>query len=381
MRPPVYFNETPKKCAEGNTGLFFQRFFDRYKPDGSIEDGVKVEWLKQFKGISGDSEALESAAQSQYTLVDQLSGKAQVFTTDWHFVTGMGYPHPVENGLNWHPVYGVPYLSGAAVKGMVRAWVEQWLYSSEEASEKRARLLSWFGSEEKFPENSGSPQTMQAGDLVFFDAVPVKPVQLNTDIMTPHMGKWYEKGGEISSIQKQPDCVPADWHSPTPIPFLAVKQASYLFSVAPRNAKAAQRVDMDEVMKCLESALNFLGAGAKTATGYGQMNHDESATEKILTSIEEKRVLKEREACQSMLSPFESELEALIEGSDNPAITLFQKLEEGYWSGSDEQVIVAQRIKTIWEAEKGKWNPDFSGKNKKAVKQSGRCKKVMGYLR
>jgi CRISPR-associated protein Cmr6 len=32
----------------------------------------------------------------------------------------------VENGFLWHPTLGVPYLPGAAVKGLVRAYVEHW---------------------------------------------------------------------------------------------------------------------------------------------------------------------------------------------------------------------------------------------------------------
>ena len=281
---PLYKNENndapQNKPSDANTGLWFERFFDHYawqEPEKKavptkvnqkclkIADGEKLKWLQKFNS-AGDTEALRHAACRQMALVKQLNGKHKFFNTQWHFVTGTGYPHPVENGLLWHPVHGVPYLSGAAVKGLVRAWIEQWAeFATEE--ERKQRLLSWFGSENK------QSTANQAGDIIFFDALPVKEVQLVTDIMTPHYGKWYSEGGNIKDVAKEPEKVPADWHDPIPIPFLVVnKDTGYLFSVAPRNALAAERVKMDEVIDCLTQALEWLGAGAKTATGYGGFN-------------------------------------------------------------------------------------------------------------
>jgi CRISPR-associated protein Cmr6 len=118
---------------------------------------------------------------------------------------------------------------------------------------------------------------MQAGELIFFDAIPLRPVQLRTEIMTPHMGKWYEQGGDIEGgdILKHPECIPADWHDPNPIFFLVVERATFLFSVALRNP-AVKNCDLAKVLLALEQSLQWLGAGAKTATGYGRMGRDEN---------------------------------------------------------------------------------------------------------
>lgn len=271
---PLYHlpeTETPRKSLDSNVGLWFERFFDQFNADATdiFEDKVNKPpkhgsnfWLQKIKS-AGNEKTLQAAACRQMDLVEQLNGKYKFFNTQWHFVTGTGYPHPVENGLLWHRTYGVPYLSGAAVKGLVRAWVEEWAeFDSEE--ERAKRLLSWFGSENK------QSKTNQAGDIIFFDALPVKEVHLVTDIMTPHCGKWYSEGGKITDVATEPERVPADWHDPIPIPFLVVDKAtSYFFSVAPRNAQAAERVGMNCVICCLTNALEWLGAGAKTATGYG----------------------------------------------------------------------------------------------------------------
>jgi len=290
MLPLYKMDEKPKKYLNSNAGLWFERFFDEYndnandlKPELDKKDQGKNFWLQKFKK-AGNTEALQQAACQQMDLIKQLNGKHKFFNTQWHFITGIGYPHPVENGLLWHQVQGVPYLSGAAVKGLVRAWVEEWEFAvvegeSEEdeftrEAEKRKQLLSWFGSDNKKADKQQNPS--QAGDIIFFDALPVKEVSLVTDIMTPHYGKWYNEGGSINNIKEEPQKIPADWHDPVPIPFLVVdKASSYLFSIAPRNIQAAERVDMQKVIDCLTQALEWLGAGAKTATGYGGfIKHD-----------------------------------------------------------------------------------------------------------
>jgi len=65
-------------------------------------------------------------------MVSALGGEFAVFATDWHFVTGMGSSHPAENGFSWHPVLGTPYLPGAGVKGLLRAWMETCVYDEGE---------------------------------------------------------------------------------------------------------------------------------------------------------------------------------------------------------------------------------------------------------
>jgi CRISPR-associated protein Cmr6 len=289
MLPLYQLPELPSKSLDTNMGLWFERFFDDYdRQTVKIPDGKKFDWLQQFKK-AGDEKALQTAACQQMDLVKQLQGKHKFFNTQWHFVTGTGYPHPVENGLSWHRTYGVPYLSGAAVKGLVRAWVEQWAEFTTE-DERKECLLSWFGSESK------QSKTNQAGDIIFFDALPVKEVKLTTDIMTPHCGKWYSEGGNIENVATEPERVPADWHDPVPIPFLVVDKAtSYLFSIAPRNAQAAERVDINEVIDCLIQALEWLGAGAKTATGYGQMPFNQKIHDDLEKELQQIQIKKAEE--------------------------------------------------------------------------------------
>ena len=193
MTPPLYENhQAPDNRPDGcNAGLWFERFFDQFDDKWKVGD-EKAKWLKDnFNRNAGVDNQLKAHAIQQLQLAESLGGKGNVFQTEFHFVTGMGNPHPVENGLSWHPTMGVPYLSGAAVKGLIRSWLEVWEKETDDEQQKK-KLLHWFGSTGKNPQEEGYESGI--GGLIFFDAFPIEPVQMNVDIMTPHMGKWYEKG-------------------------------------------------------------------------------------------------------------------------------------------------------------------------------------------
>ena len=183
----------------------------------------------------------------------------------------MGNSHPVENGFSWHSTLGVPYIAGSAVKGLVRAWVELNEDKLEDV-DKRARLKRWFGTETK------EEVAEQAGAFIFFDAIPEQRPSLMADIMTPHMGDWYADGAKGNPNNAK--AVPADWHEPIPVAFLAVKQAQFIFSIAPRKAqtdeseKERQDAQLKAVFEALEQALEWLGSGGKTGAGYGYMSRD-----------------------------------------------------------------------------------------------------------
>lgn len=284
MTLPIYesSSHTISVPSQGNKGLYFERFFDRYTISPgkvSIEDGAKLTFLKPFRGPCGNNTQLTRQAWKQCALAEAVAGRGRIYSLNGHFVSGMGNSHPVENGLLWHYTLGVPYLTGSQVKGLVRSLLEQYY----EGTDKGDILLRWFGSESKKLEEDkkqartddlpadGQQKTGNAnhtGELIFFDALPVAPVKLDVDIMTPHMGKWYLDGGKIKNIDTDSDKIPADWHDPNPIPFLAVQEAKFLFTIARRQGS---NLDIAEVFACLDQALEYLGVGAKTQVGYGYM--------------------------------------------------------------------------------------------------------------
>lgn len=302
----------------GHPGLWFERFFNQYDQQFLLKDSAsKAEFLKTLcnpqRGALkvGDSEALRVAWVRQQQRLAASGGEQRVYSSDWYFVTGLGSAHPVENALLFHPTLGVPYLPGSGVKGVVRAWIEQHL------PEPQAALRRIFGSDSKDPaENSAD---FEAGEIIFFDALPVTPVELVIDTMTPHMDKWYEKGAETPG---QPETLPADWHDPVPVPFLAVKQISLAFAVAPRRIADDTDDLLAFVHQVLESALLYAGAGAKTAAGYGSFGPANAAVAEKLgrwqKDLAEATAEYQRETELAALPPSQQVLAKLAEEMDHP---------------------------------------------------------------
>jgi CRISPR type III-B/RAMP module RAMP protein Cmr6 len=222
----------------------------------------------------------------------------------WRFVTGIGRNSPLEVGFTFDRVYGLPLLPGSSLKGLTRAYV-LWSWADEldvpllRAEEVKARheahprrltpleqlqealttptgdeqvqkltalradqampdgaALDTFAEDEfaarsvLFREVFGTTESQ--GGTVFFDAVPANAT-LKIDVMTPHYPDYYKPDG---------DAWPTDWQNPNPVPFLTVDKGSvFHFAVAGARQK--------EVAQWLRSALDFPGAGAKTAAGYG----------------------------------------------------------------------------------------------------------------
>jgi hypothetical protein len=102
--------------------------------------------------------------------------------------------------------------------------------------------------------------TEQAGYITFFDALYVpgsgalrRP--LHPDVITVHHKEYYTGG--------MPQA-PADWDSPTPVPFMTAS-GRFLIALAGPPAWVTATLDI------LYYALTERGVGAKTSSGYGRM--------------------------------------------------------------------------------------------------------------
>lgn len=290
MARPIYASagEQPgSRISGGHAGLWFDKFCNTWRaegsfwtmssPGGSNAANPKTDWIRSLTGSRvGVLREIEELAQRVIRLVNARGGRYGVFTTESRFVTGLGRSHPVENGFAWHPSLGTPFLPGTSVKGLVRAWAE--LEASPQPDPATlSRLLGEAGS---------------SGQVVFMDALPLAPVTLEADVMTPHYGGW------------TPDDPPGDWRSPTPIPFLAAAAGtSFLLGVVPRDPHGADAADLGAVWDWLCPALEWSGGGAKTAVGYGRFLYDQRRTEEWADRIEredaERREKRQRQQLES----------------------------------------------------------------------------------
>jgi len=103
-------------------------------------------------------------------------------------------------------------------------------------------------------------------------ALPTKPPKLELDILNPHYQPYY------TDPLKH---FPADYYSPVPVFFLTVAPGqSFRFALGTRPGVAMAQADWRWLWKILGDALQCIGAGGKTAVGYGYMTNFEEQTEK-----------------------------------------------------------------------------------------------------
>ncbi len=210
------------------------------------------------------------------------------------FTTGLGNEHPLENGFSFLNPYGLPYLPGSGVKGVVREaarqlsggeWEDSRGWDTEpvgsftvrvDGEEKKIGLTAidvLFGRET--PE--GESEHFR-GVLSFWDVIPQIPGdQLRVEVMTPHQSHYYQQKKERKSGDSTS---PHDSGQPNPILFLTVPPgAKFRFVVTcdvPRLKRIAPGLaEGDRWKKLLDGAFGhafeWLGFGAKTAVGYGAM--------------------------------------------------------------------------------------------------------------
>ena len=272
------------------------------------------------------------------------------------FTTGLGNEHPLENGFAFLNPYGLPYLPGSGVKGVVRraaeelahsdffendtGWTlpaiwnlfgfEPWLAAA--SREPDAEWEEWIGGfSVGGPEveaylgavldDSAASQKLKhrilhtddptrtllqerhlhsRGALEFWDVVPqIKGNNLSVEIMTPHHSHYYQGKAHAGSTS------PHDSGKPTPISFLTVPPGSdFVFHVRcdrRRLARCLPQLAEDEswrrlVEAAFEHAFEWLGFGAKTAVGYGAMELDPRVAEAARRKAEEEAAaLKRRE--------------------------------------------------------------------------------------
>ncbi len=207
------------------------------------------------------------------------------------FTTGLGNEHPLENGFAFLWPYGLPYLSGSGVKGVVRQaarelakgdWGDKHGWSTEKRhivkSGKTTIELSdldlLFGL-----ESADGGKDHFRGLLTFWDVIPEITGNLAIDVMTPHQKRYYQ-GSEP----------PHDSDQPVPITFLTVPAGSTFPFHVTCDAQRMQRIaahllETEDgappwqtlLTSAFEHAFDWLGFGAKTAVGYGAMEIDQQA--------------------------------------------------------------------------------------------------------
>lgn len=194
-------------------------------------------WIGAVDNFSGDFEDSKSVLKPARVL-----GRLAI---------NLGAESLIETSIALHRTYGVPYIPGSALKGLAAHYARNHLEGNDWEKGGPADVALF-----------GAPT--QAGCVIFFDALLVpngKSIGLKPDVITVHHADYYR--GEESP--------PADWDSPTPIPFLSI--ADEFGQPAPEFlvALSGPQKWVTAAFSILDLALKNEGVGAKTTLGYGRM--------------------------------------------------------------------------------------------------------------
>lgn len=189
-----------------------------------------------------------------------------------------------------HPVYGFAYLPGSGLKGLAAAYAGHlWETQVRGTDQDEAfvceveDIFGWAPNQIRNAEvrRVADPRSARAkrrdheqqrGAVVFHDAfADGEAPQLEVDVCTPHYGTYYK--GESP---------PGDWLSPVPVTFLTIAAGTrFRFRVRPVASTTFPEL-VEAAKRLLLGGLYWLGAGAKTAAGYGAFDdHWEESPEAV----------------------------------------------------------------------------------------------------
>ncbi len=226
------------------------------------------------------------------------------------FTTGLGNEHPLENGFAFLNPYGLPYLPGSGVKGVLRQASRELIdhhWGSDQGWSADA-VDALFGKTGETTDADGAAE-LQRGALTFWDVLPqIDGDALQVEVMTPHQNHYHQN-----------DATPHESGQPNPIHFLTVPPGSkftfhvqcdlaFLASLPPDLASNGAWQHL--MNAAFVHAFQWLGFGAKTAVGYGAMKEDldaRRACELQATQRREAAQAAAREQALSEMSPQQRE--------------------------------------------------------------------------
>jgi len=273
----------------------FSLTLERYAPREAIEETDRLNdrgksigkernfWLQDIcRTFEPDDDLIASARQRWLAMTE---GSARfTMVTQGRLIVGLGGKGALEFGITLHPVTGLPYIPGSALKGLCRNYTLYYIAQEanilldpsevKDASEEARKLDEQLSGVKDHglklnPEWTVFYQKLfgtqgEAGHCVFHDAVvhevPVDTPLFAVEVMTPHFRKYYESDGKAA---------PHDADDPNPITYIAVNTGiPFRFAVGLRK-NAPPDTSLGDARTLLQEALQVMGIGAKTAAGYG----------------------------------------------------------------------------------------------------------------
>lgn len=199
----------------------------------------------------------------------------------WRMVLGLGITTGYNNGFLLHKLYGIPYLPGSAIKGLIRTYtIQEYFNYDENEAMKNKDFVFLFGSNDELGEIN------QMGKVRFASVFPVNnDFKLVADIMNNHNSNYYKPDGKL----------PSDSENPNPLKFLTLKNTCFKPYFYLPNTFSTINVTIgsnsNDILGMIEQlayeAFELEGIGAKTNVGYGRFIKSNCKKEKKETVLKD----------------------------------------------------------------------------------------------
>lgn len=262
MRRQALDEQDTDQCR--HAGLLLDTSFKEWDEKGEVHSTAVIKHHQQAGKITKKLGKKGSIYQKAYEQWYQLQLNNLQNSQIWfaklqnRLYLGMGTTSPIEAGIMLHHTYGVPYIPGSAIKGVLHHYAQEVsIDENDENDEKIQNLIFGKQASQTDRRDSGS-----SGYLIFNNAwwIPQEKEALTPEIITVHAKEYYQKKG---ATKLHPDL-----ESPNPNPQIAI-QGSFMFSIE------GDKKLSEYALKLLKEVLKNRGIGAKTSSGYGYFQEDE----------------------------------------------------------------------------------------------------------
>jgi len=233
---------------ETNAGLWLDKYISE---QDRVNDDSRRTLVKQVSELPVT--AIYKAYYERWNKQLSESGaKRRYAKVKGRMIIGLGAESVLETSISLHRTYGVPYIPGSALKGLAANFARQRLGEHWQKGSPAYQVV--FGD------------TDNAGYIVFFDALLVPGSNnekvLHSDVITVHHQGYYQDASKA----------PTDKDNPIPVSFLSAT-GTYLIALAAPDLSQGQKRDLwiARTFAIIEEAVETLGVGAKTSSGYGRM--------------------------------------------------------------------------------------------------------------
>lgn len=257
--------------------------------------------------------------------------------TAGRLLVGHGNPAPSEVGISLHRTWGVPFIPGSALAGLLAHYAEIALGPGPAAGEldmddsapERAQRAHWAGPARNANGDAVSPPgsayrivfgappipgiegSASVGGLIVHDALwlpggrkseDTAQGPLVRDVLTVHQARYYQDRAPW----------PSDGDDPNPVGFVSVRPgARFLFSLSSDKLEI-----VDWAIDALTRVLSEWGVGGKTAAGYGRFERIVVQASAVLAELEQaleasKETMSEKERLTFLEQHWEPRLRTL----------------------------------------------------------------------